>query len=40
MGIVMGWINLAIVSLMTGFGLGFGFWGAHLFCKYLWRKLK
>lgn len=32
------WINLFIISLATGFGLGFGFWAAHLFCRNWYKK--
>ena len=34
----MTWIRMFLISLATGFGLGFGFWSAHLFCRYWYKK--
>jgi len=30
--------RMFLISFATGFGLGFGFWTAHLFCKQIWKK--
>lgn len=35
----MTYLKMLAISLLTGWGLGFGFWSAHLFCKWLQRKL-
>ncbi len=35
----MTWIRMALISLMTGYGLGFGFWSAHLFCKMWYSRI-
>lgn len=37
--IILGYIKVFAISLGTGFGLGFGFWTAHLLCKKM-RRLK
>jgi len=38
--IFFAYLKIFLISLATGFGLGFGFWSAHLFCKWLNRKLE
>jgi len=38
MEIILSYLKMFLISLATGFGLGFGFWSAHLFCKKLTRK--
>lgn len=36
--IFLSYLKLFLISLATGFGLGFGFWTAHLLCKKMARK--
>jgi len=36
--IFFSYLKMFLISLLTGWGLGFGFWTAQIFCKYLWRK--
>lgn len=29
--------RMFMIALATGFGLGFGFWSAHLFCRQFYK---
>lgn len=37
--IFFSYLKMFLISLATGFGLGFGFWSAHLFMKWVNKKL-
>jgi hypothetical protein len=34
----MAYIRLFLISFMTGFGVGLGFWIAHLLCKKIFKN--
>lgn len=38
--VLVTYLRMFLISLATGFGLGFGFWSAHLFCKWLKKRLE
>ena len=38
--IFLSYLKMFLISLATGWGLGLGFWSAHLLCKWLNKKLE
>lgn len=37
---IISYLKMILISFATGFGLGFGFWSAHLLCKRLFNTQK
>jgi hypothetical protein len=35
---ILTYFNMLCISLITGWGLGLGFWSAHLLCKKIYQK--
>ncbi len=34
----MAWLRIVLISLFSGFGLGWGFWNAYFWCRKLWQR--